>query len=116
MKMEGTKIVYEVGDWVMPTESVDWNRNNSFPCKIREINGDCADCNDVSNSCYVGNLRPATQDEINKATEEEKIMWGEYEVKFLRRDSTDVMGNIKIGCVIVSKELWDKTAEEAGWS
>ena len=58
-----------------------------------------------------GLFRPATQEEINSA--EDKIMWGQYEVDF--GGDGEHRDEIKIGCVTVSKELWDKTAKKAGW-
>ncbi len=123
MKMDGTKIVYEVGDWVMPTENVArWNRGDSFPCRIREINGDCAYCNDVANSCYMGNLRLATQEEINQATQEEKIMVrgrnARYEVEFDYYFGCGEVGKakqLKISCVEIDKELFLKIGKKAGW-
>ena len=119
MKMHGTKIVYEVGDWVKVTEQhCDNLAKVGLVGKITRYDPD----NTASYLFRTDNIESwcedvclATQSEINKATEEEKIMWGQYEVEFLKRDATDVMGNIKIGCVTVTKELWDKIAKKAGW-
>ena len=45
MRYENNKIVYEVGDWVMPIEKVSrWNKNNSFPARIINIDFNCANC------------------------------------------------------------------------
>ena len=110
MKYEGRKIVYEVGDFVMPLERVShWNRNNSFPARIKGIYGNCADCGKYQDSCAVVNLRPATQEEIDKV--EDKIMVGEYEVVF-PTNGCDVLA---IGCVNVSKKLFLKIGKRAGW-
>ena len=117
MKYKGIKIVYEIGDWVMPTDNVSyWNRDNSFPCRIREINDDCADCNDRSSSCYMGNLRPATQEEINKATQEEKIMVGEYEVEFLETwRGKNKANRINIDSVTIYEDQYLEIGKKAGW-
>jgi len=121
MKYENNKIVYDCGDWVMPTEkAAHWNRNNSFPCRIREINGDYADCNDRSNSCFVGNLRLATQEEIDAATKEEKIMVDSCEVKFIWYDiqstaDSEPCTEINVGCVTIRKKLFLKIGKRAGW-
>ena len=114
MKMEGTKIVYEVGDWVF-----GWHtKENDYYAQAWQIGS--FDREFVYPKCHpdwnteVHNLRPATQEEINTATEEEKIMIGEYEVDFgnARGDQLDF---IKIGCVKVNKELYIETGKKAGW-
>jgi len=102
MKYEGTKIVYEVGDWV--TTIREGSRGFNKP-----------DVGEVFNySVDKNRIRPATQEEINKATEEEKIMVEDIEVKFVK-SSVNTTGWIKVGCVSVSEGIFKKIGKKAGW-
>ena len=124
MKMDGTKIVYEVGDWITSVVKDDSYFTMGSVGQLGRYDGrdwwvypSHTGNPDYPNMC-VGKeylFRPATQEEINKATEEEKIMWGQYEVNFKPAGHIDIKDVITIGCVTVTKELWDKTAERAGW-
>ena len=122
MRYEKNQIVYEVGDWVTIDNLVgqlEGEIGATFPIKQLAgvyYYGDWDRVNKITGDCWEGrNLRPATQEEINKATEEEKIMWGQYEVEFDYLGGFVIADAIKIGCVTVSKELWNKTAKKAGW-
>ncbi len=71
MKMDGTKIVYEVGDWVF-----GWHtKENDYYAQAWQIESFdreyvCPKCHPDWNT-GVHNLRSATQEEIDKATKEE---------------------------------------------
>ena len=118
MKYEGTKIVYEVGDFVTllfekDEPVVKLTEAGKSSIYYKPYNKTSIGCAGTGSG-----IRPATQEEVNKATEEEKIMWGQYEVKFDYYFGCGEVGkakNLEIGCVTISKELWDKTAKKAGW-
>ncbi len=117
MKYEGTKIYYEVGDWV-----VGWHNENpdllhnawlieSFHNSIFATPKGHLDWN-----TGVENLRLATQKEIDDATKEKKIIVGADEVKFTaNQEPYNGCTELRIGCVTVSKELFLKIAKKAGW-
>jgi len=131
MKYEGTKIVYEVGDWVTTTREASRNFYKPDVGEVFRITG-------VGNidvyfkphySVEKNRIRPATQEEINydekkniymlsyfekKATEEEKIMVEDIEVKFVK-SSVNTTGWIKVGCVSVSEGIFKKIGKKAGW-
>lgn len=117
MKCKNNKIVYERGDWVV----LDFLRG-SPAVKIISINDSHIDYEpwdeDSSGFTFLAKIkRPATQEEINSATKEEKIVVGDCEVEFIRPGmaSGGVMSEIKVGCVAVSKETFLKIKEKAGW-
>ena len=114
MKYENKKIVYEAGDWIAV-------KVGAQPLEIKLIN----DVRygqiyyDKSEEYCIGNIpddsknvRPATQEEIDKA--EDKIMIGEYEVEFWTGVGK-FYEKIKVGCVTVSKDLFLKIGKKAGW-
>ena len=111
MKYENNKIVYEVGDWVR-------NDEHNETARIHKIEGgyyffDLSSrpylCKKVGvGSSWHQSSRPASQEEIDKATKEELIYVGEYMVMF-------GLDYIKIGCEKVDKELFLKIAKKAGW-
>ena len=122
MKYENNKIVYEFGDWVTVV-----GVSGSFSKKTEAIGhcfpivGDVNSFNhgdefaiDGENKFHVNytlsDVRPATQQEINKAMAEEKIMVGEHEVKFM-----PCSGYIMVGCVQVTRDLFLKIGKRAGW-
>ena len=79
MKYEKNQIVYEVGDWVTIDNLVgqlEGEIGATFPIKQLAgvyYYGDWDRVNKITGDCWEGrNLRPATQEEINKATEEIK--------------------------------------------
>ena len=119
MKYENNKIVYEVGDFVTRDKDRWANMEIGDTDKIdsAEDNGDYTNLllskfrNDGGHSS--NNFRPATQEEINKATEEEKIMVGEYEVEFYKVEGSRPH-TIKVGCVKVSEELFLKIGKKWG--
>ncbi len=128
--MDGTKIVYKVGDYVVVSEhldTIDRYFKSDTLCKCVGNNYYSPLDKNAITGCWKGirdfsitqinserKVRPATQEEINKVNEEEKIMIGEYEVDFgnARGDQLDF---IKIGCVKVNKELYIETGKKAGW-
>ena len=132
MKYEKNKIVYEVGDYVIVSEHKDtpcrYFRDDTL-CKCAEKNyyspldkssivsdwGGTERFNVTNRRGNDRQLRPATQEEINKATEEEKIMVGEYEAEFITVDKNYGCHCIKVGCVSVSKELFLKIQKKARW-
>ena len=61
--------------------------------------------------------RPATQEEINKATGKEKIMVGEFDVVFGNNgfERNTYSDYVRVGCVEVQKELFLKIGKRAGW-
>ena len=91
MKYKNNKIVYEVGDWITSVVKDDSYFTMGSVGQLSRYDGrdwwvypSHTGNPDYPNMC-VGKeylFRPATQEEINKATEEEKIMWGQYEVNF----------------------------------
>ena len=118
MKYENNKIVYEVGDWVR-------NDEHNETARIRKIEGDyyffdLSSRPDLCKKVGVGSgwhqsSRPATQEEIDKISKEDKIMVGGYEVKFFGSVHNESKNEIKVGCVEVSKELFLKIGKKAGW-
>ena len=111
MKYEGTKIVYEVGDWVTCIDNAgsraNYKAGETF--RVFYVDKDVLRSGSSPNTgMFLFRFRPATQEEINKATEEEKIMVGEYEVKFFQNA-------IEVGCVAINKELFLKIGKKAGW-
>ena len=107
MKYEGTEIVHEIGDWVTRgDETVMITRlcSDGFEYEPREGAEKI-----LYRSSWYKNSHPATQEEINKATQEEKIMVGEYEVKFVSEN------HLHIGCVDVEKGLFLKIGKKARW-
>ncbi len=137
MKYKNNKIVYEVGDWVIPNGIGHTKNNVGFPTdrvfRVERTSNDASGYYvhvDKSSSNIAGyttgfeNVRPATQEEINKATKKEKIMIGDYEVVF-KPEYTYENGYaetaekprdiITVGCVSVSKELFLKIGKRAGW-
>ena len=125
MKYENNKIVYEVGDWVVVSEDDGTNsryfrgdtvcyctKNNYYsPLNINDIDSYWDNTNEFCvNNIELSNrhLRPATQEEINKASEEEKLMVGSQYVTF----NEDF---INVGCQMVSKDLFLKIGKKAGW-
>ena len=107
MKYENNKIVYEAGDYC-------WSTCDDCVYKITEL-GKGKELSVSHANKYNGLRRPATQEEIDKAAEEEKIMWGQYEVNFAPKGNDFIREIITIGCVTVSKELYIKTGKKAGW-
>ena len=121
MKYENNKIVYEVGDWAVITgstvgcteaelgvayEVLGWENDN-----VRLLTH--FDLKRAANHCRFNDVRPATQEEINKAPKEEKIMVGEYEVEFYKVEGSRPH-TIKVGCVKVSEELFLKIGKKWG--
>jgi len=122
MKYEGRNIVYEVGDFIVfcadNANGGDvryWKRGMVY--KVTDGGSSYLSVerldNGVRNGWCIEKFRPATQEEIDKATGNEKIMVGEYVVNF------DTMGgvtdSIGVGCVTVDKELFLKIGKKAGW-
>ncbi len=116
MRYEGTKIVYEVGDWVTRTKETHLGMYSGDTDRVVGLlYSDTAvvlqkfvlDGND-GGSHESKNFHPATQEEINKATKEEKIMVGEFEVHFYQHI-------LEIGCARIPKELFQKIGKKAGW-
>ncbi len=125
MKTIDNKIVYESEDWVTVLEdSGGYTKGRAY--KVRKMIGDVLyteidDVNSRTNGWHQTNFRPATQDEINSATKEEKIILKDdqgfnYDVKF--NGAFPPVGgafSIKVGCVEVSKETFLKIKKKAGW-
>ncbi len=124
MKMDGTKIVYEVGDWVVLLFEPE-----NFVVEITKVSG-VQIYYKPYNKCSIGcsgylpkDVRPATQEEINQATKEEKIMVGEYEVEFKgyypkgghNTGEPLKCTQIIIGCVTVYPQDFLKIGKKAGW-
>ena len=115
MKYENNKIVYEVGDWVtrIRDEHLDMCVGDTdrvvdiFSSASISLQRFTSDSGGGSHENM--NFRPATQEEINKATEEEKVFIDEYEVVFYNQDK------IKVGCVTIREKLFLKIGKKAGW-
>jgi len=110
MRYENNKIVYEVGDWII-------SRTDSEPVAFRISKvGEKDELFDKKDGGwlypYQSNL--ATQEEIDKATGEEKIMVGNDEVEFYTVEGSTPHA-IKVGCVKVDKKLFLKIGKRAEW-
>lgn len=121
MKYEGTKIVYEVGDFVTRIDGEHLGMNVGDADRIYgfdEYSNQIQLTKYIgvnSRGCHTRNLfRISSQEEINKATEEEKIMVGEYEVEYYKVEGSRPH-TIKVGCVKVPEELFKKIGKKAGW-
>lgn len=112
MKYKENKIVYEVGDWVVVIDK----RCNFYSKGAFKITGGIDDNWLINEKGIFENdwFRPATQEEIDKATEEEKIMVGTHEVKFIK-DVVQDWDYIKVGDENVGKELFLKIGRKTGW-
>jgi hypothetical protein len=112
MKYENNKIVYEVGDWVV--KNIDFNYfpadYGAYKVAARIDFGRFRLEKDLNYSFFDNNFRPATQEEIDKATKEEEIKVGEHKAKIM-----DGASIIMVGCQEVSKELFLKIGKKAGW-
>jgi len=118
MKCINNRIIYEVGDWVTCIDNCGAMRNYKVGdvSKVSYIGEDILRTeNSTDTGMYPRRFRLSTQEEINKATEEEKIMIGGLEVKFLKRVTTSAIGNIRVGCETINKELYLKIGKKAGW-
>ncbi len=129
MRMEGTKIVYEIGDWVTCIEGgtkVGGGYQEGFVFPITSID----DYNDYQvvwkgengHGVYNDSIRISTQFEINKATQEEKIMVGdlgtigEREVEFLEIwRGKEKANRIKIDNVTIYEDQYLEVGKKAGW-
>ena len=112
MKYVDNKIVYEVGDWIVGhTEECGRITRIRKDGKYLYYNVDGAG----DHSSYHESSRPATQKEIVKATKEQPIMVGNYEVEFYPGLMTRDNDIIKVGCVEVNKETFLKIKQKAGW-
>lgn len=70
---------FKVGDIVMPMPKVSWwNKGGSFPAKILSIKFNCANCGEHQDSCYLGNLRLATNEEIKRYQREQIPEYAEF--------------------------------------
>ena len=124
MKYENNKIVYEAGDWVTITSDYigSVTRGTAYKIGGQYYNQDCLDKqrflyiekDDMGSDNGICNIqyRLATQEEINKATGNEKIMVGENEVMFFPNDCPPAL---LVGCERVTKELFLKIGKRAGW-
>jgi len=115
MKLINNKIVFEVGDWVTCIDnsgSAEYKVGNVGKVSVTEIGGseDALRTQGHFHSMFFRRFRLSTQEEIDAATKEEKIMVGLYEVEFFESKV-----NIIIGCANVSKELFLKIGKRAGW-
>ena len=109
MKYENNKIVYEVGDWVIG-QDMDYKDIGSA-WQVTEID---INIKYGRNDQHFSIVRLASQEEIYKATEKEKIMVDEYEVEFYKVEGCRPH-TIKVGRVKVSEELFKKIGKRAGW-
>jgi len=115
MKYKNNKIVYEVGDWVVRPEKYSGVSAMIFNDKAFQIAGIDEDFFLYPDDCGrdgLESIRPATQEEIDKALKNDKIMIGEYEVEI----PTDKPANIiRVGCQIVDQQTALKICKKAGW-
>jgi len=120
MRYENNKIVYEAGDWVKIL--------SDCPRGAKLITGDVVKVKETENigngqrlyfpiyAVHDDNVCPATQEEIDKATQEEKIMVEKYEVRFVSAfPPSSGAYSIRVGCAEVSKELFLKIGKKAKW-
>lgn len=116
------KIIYEAGDWITKLNGI-WNGiavHNIGICKIENgflywtRKGEVTTKDSYDSQWELDDIRPATQAEINRALGNEKIIVGEYEVKFLY-DADNIANSIKVGCQEVLKETFLKIGKKAGW-
>ena len=121
MIYRNNEMIYEIGDWVTGLDANSLLGNGSGQIHRQDFNGDFwikkphTDNQRYAEFC-VGDgsgiyFRPASQKEINKTIAEEKIMVGEYEVSF----DFEPKEWIKVGCQVVSKDLFLKIGKKAGW-
>ena len=127
MRYENNKIVYEVGDWVtFPKTPVLWSSafSDNYPInkpiypatfQIEKYSEEGMLGMNYGWSTDAEYFRPATQGEIDRATEEEKIMVGKNEVEFYRKFNDEPCHKITVGCQEVSKELFLKIGKKAKW-
>lgn len=126
MRYEKNKIVYEAGDYITVIECSD----DSYVGKVFIMKEENTRGYDVQHTKHpssdtkgaytftkdIGDkIRLSSQEEINKVTEEEKIMVGENEVEFLGSYFPLDITRLRIGCVMVDKELFKKIEKKAGW-
>lgn len=115
MKYENNKIVYEVGDWVTINQKHHTENGKTGKLTIKPKEGkNLWRSSNLNDGFAIYHFRPATQEEINSVTKEEKIMVGDSEVDFgnARGDQLDY---IKVGCIEVSKETLLKIGKKAQW-
>ena len=120
---KNNKIIYDCGDWVTRVSENHLDMGIGDTDRVEDVGGTSFRLhrftteNGRGGSHEIFNFRPATQEEINKATGNERIMVGEYEVEFEGYGDNSANGNIfiKVGCVRISKELFLKIAKRAGW-
>ena len=112
MKYIGNKIVYEVGDWVR-YKNPDTGFTDVFQAKAvgKYIEGGSK----LGIVRGAERFRPATQEEIDKATKEQPIMVGDYKVDFGNGARGEQLDFIKVGCVTVGRLAFLEIKEKAGW-
>jgi len=123
MRYEKNKIVYEVGDWVKVGNSNDYHKflepGDVFMIEsVQQMSRPASlKLGYRGYAIHSDSVTPASQEEIDKATEEEKIMVGEYRVRFLGDDNLrdSKCYYIEVGCAKISKELFLKIGKKAGW-
>ena len=107
MKYENNKIVYEAGDYC-------WSNSDECVYGISEIfNGENITVEHANK--YPEFRRPATQEEISRATKEQPIMVGDYKVDFGNGARGEQLDFIKVGCVTVGRLGFLEIKEKAGW-
>ena len=117
---KNNKIIYDCGDWVTRVSENHLDMGIGDTDRVEDVVGTSFRLhrftteNGRGGSHEIFNFRPATQEEINKATQGEKIMVGEYEVEFYRKEGC-TPHTIKVGCVKVPEELFLKIGKRAGW-
>ena len=119
MKYVNNKIVYEVGDWVVITKECRTGFSQTMQIK-RFLNGildiQVDNRGEIWGDLYdKESVRPATQEEIDKATKEEEIKVGDYLVKFHNYSETCTDKFIEVGCQKVTKDLFLKIGKKANW-
>ena len=116
MRYENKKIVYEVGDWVCVTEQLKDNRATVGTIgKLHKVSGGNIPYLIDGIMSWCRNVRPASQEEIDRATKEEEIKVGDYLVKFHNYSETCTDKFIEVGCQKVTKDLFLKIGEKANW-
>ena len=116
---KNNKIIYDCGDFVTATENCGDAYTKGKAYKVSDTSGERGllytaldDKGSTANGWGIRYFRPANQEEINRV--EDKIMVGEYEVEFYRKEGCTPHA-IKVGCVKVPEELFLKIGKKAGW-
>ena len=112
------KIIYGEGDWVTCIRIEGVRRGSGWKDGLTfQVKSIIPDVSDIlfgglnNNGVYSISVRPATREEINKVLKGDKIFIDELEVKF----DFEPKEWIRVGCKIISKELFLKIGKKAGW-